>query len=82
MEEFVFLNQQLITDTNKLNARINMKLRRLFIFGTIVMFTSSLVVFSSSCGGSKKASTPKGPKVKSSSGMGNQKHKNKHVWGK
>ena len=55
-----------------------MKIRQLLVFGSILLFTSSLVA----CGGSKKASTAKGLKVKSGSGMGNQKHKNKHVWGK
>ena len=59
-----------------------MTIRRLLVLGPTFLFVTSLMVFTSSCGGSKKASKPKGPKVKSGSGMGNQKQKNKHVWGK
>lgn len=59
-----------------------MKIRKLLVIGSTVLFLSSLVTTTASCGGSKKTSSAKGPKVKSGSGMGNTKHKNKHVWGK
>ena len=58
-----------------------MKIRRLLVFGSTLLFMSSLMVSATSCGGSRKASKSKS-KVKSGSGMGNTKHKNKHVWGK
>ena len=44
------------------------------------IFLVSLCAVTTACGGKKKSAV--GPKVKSGSGMGNQKHKNKHVWGK
>jgi|GEM_PF-3347530 hypothetical protein len=60
-----------------------MKIRKLLVLGSTLLFVSSLMVFTTSCGGSKEATTAaKGPKIKSGSGMGNQKQKNKHVWGK
>mgnify|MGYP001326475888 CR=1 FL=1 len=43
----------------------------------MTLFLLSISVISESCGSSKGTS-----KVKSGSGMGNHKHKNKHVWGK
>jgi len=55
-----------------------MTIRRLASFATTLLFIFSLAT---SCRGSKGAAR-KGPKVKSGSGMGNTKHKNKHVWGK
>jgi hypothetical protein len=59
-----------------------MKIRRLLVLGSAMMFVLSLMLFSSSCRGGKSSTSAKGPKVKSGSGMGNQGHKNKHVWGK
>ncbi len=59
-----------------------MKIRRLLVIGSTFLFMSSLMVSTTSCGGSKKVTKAKGPKIKSGSGMGNTKHKNKHVWGK
>ncbi|MFT6166859.1 MAG: hypothetical protein ACJASF_001552 [Vicingaceae bacterium] len=56
-----------------------MKIRRLLVIWSALLFMSSLMVSVTSCGGSKSASKSK---VKSGSGMGNQNHKNKHVWGK
>ena len=44
---------------------------------TMITFLGGMMMFSS-CGGSKKGHA----KVKSGSGMGNKKHRNKHVWGK
>jgi len=48
------------------------------------IFTAFAFVFAlsffSSCGGSKGGYSK--AKVHSGSGMGNKKHKNKHVWGK
>lgn len=58
-----------------------MKIRRLLVLGSTLLFMSSLIVSVTSCGGSKIVSQSKS-KVKSGSGMGNTKHKNKHVWGK
>ncbi len=52
--------------------------RKFISIGLIFLFTLSLVSFTS-CSGKKAASKKR---VKAGSGMGNQKHKNKHVWGK
>ena len=54
--------------------------RKIFTIGLISLFLLSLTVFTS-CGGSKNGYQSKS-KVNSGSGMGNQRHKNKHVWGK
>lgn len=54
-----------------------MKKNSLFSLILIFCFMLSLSLFTS-CGGSKKGHAP----VKSGAGMGNKKHKNKHVWGK
>lgn len=75
MLEFLFLKERLIINTNKYRS---MTIRRLASFATTLLFIFSLAT---SCRGSKGAAR-KGPKVKSGSGMGNTKHKNKHVWGK
>lgn len=55
--------------------------RKSLSIGLSLLFVSSLVLFTSSCGGSKKGYKPASTKVKSGSGMGNTRHKNKHVWG-
>jgi hypothetical protein len=78
MQEFVFLKERLIININKYRS---MTIRRLASFATTLLFIFSLAIFSSSCRGSKRAAK-KGTKVKSGSGMGNSKQKNKHVWGK
>ena len=78
MPEFVFLKEGLTININKYRS---MTIRKLAAFITTLLFIFSLTIFSSSCGGSKRA-TKKGTKVKAGSGMGNTKHKNKHVWGK
>tara|TARA_R100001015_G_C4614980_1_gene170929 strand:- start:487 stop:654 length:168 start_codon:yes stop_codon:yes gene_type:complete len=44
---------------------------------SMLAFLMAICASTPSCGGKKK-----GMKVKSNSGMGNQKHKNRHVWGK
>ncbi len=46
---------------------------------TIFIFLCSLPFFTS-CGGGKSGMSKS--KVNSGTGMGHQKHKNKHVWGK
>lgn len=45
-------------------------------------FILSISAVTTSCGGSKKGYKPAKGKVSSGSGMGNTRHKNKHVWGK
>lgn len=52
------------------------KVKRLISFFTILSFLFAISTFSA-CGNKQK-----GLKVKSGSGMGNKKDKNKHVWGK
>jgi len=52
-------------------------MKRIFSILLAVSFVFSISLFSS-CGSSKKGNS----RVKSGSGMGNAKHKNKHVWGK
>ena len=52
-------------------------IKKIVSFFTVVTFLFSISVFTA-CGNSKKGYS----KVKSGSGMGNKKHKNKHVWGK
>lgn len=52
-------------------------MKRLIALLSLVTFLSSLMVFTS-CSGSKKGQS----RVHSGSGMGNSKHKNRHVWGK
>ncbi len=51
--------------------------KKIVSFLIIVTFLFSVSAITS-CGNSKKGYS----KVKSGSGMGNKKHKNKHVWGK
>lgn len=57
----------------KKNKLISLLLSGAFIF--------SISIFTTSCGGSKKGYKPAKGRVSSGSGMGNVKHKNKHVWG-
>ena len=45
-------------------------------------FIVSISIFTTACGGSKKGYKPAKSKVNAGSGMGNVRHKNKHVWGK
>jgi len=52
------------------------RFKRLVSFFTILSFLFAISSFTS-CGKKQR-----GYKVKSGSGMGNQKDKNKHVWGK
>ena len=52
-------------------------LKKIVSYFSIVAFLFAASASLSSCGNKKK-----GYKVRSGTGMGNKKHKNKHVWGK